>query len=124
MKKLIIFSVMLVPIMAAAEEGMWTFDHPPIERMKKNLSWSPDSNWLLHIMRSSARLAFGCSGSFVSPNGLVLTNHHCAAQCLEQLSNDKVDHMATGYLAPTMGEEQRCPAMDVNSGVKMYQIAQ
>ncbi len=114
MKKLILISLLLAPLMATAEEGMWTFDHPPVERMKKDLGWSPDSKWLLHTMHSSARLAFGCSGSFVSGNGLVLSNHHCAAQCVEQLSTDKVDHMATGFLAATQGDEQRCPAMEVN----------
>ena len=114
MKKRLLLSLLLAPFAAGAAEGMWTFDNPPTEKMKKELGFAPDAAWLAHTMQASARLAFGCSGSFVSPNGLVLSNHHCAAECVEQLSTDKIDHMVTGFLAPTMGEEQKCPAMEIN----------
>ena len=122
MKKRILLSLLLAPLAAGAAEGMWTFDNPPTEKMKKEIGFAPDANWLQHTMQSSARLAFGCSGSFVSPNGLVLSNHHCAAQCVEQISNDKKDYMATGYLAPTMAEEQKCPAMEVNRLEKIIDV--
>lgn len=99
---------------ATAAEGMWTFDNPPLQRMQKEIGWSPTPTWLNHAMHASARLAFGCSGSFVSGNGLVLTNHHCASQCVEQLSNAKVNYLDSGFLARDNAEEQRCPAMEVN----------
>ena len=97
-----------------AAEGMWTFDNPPLKKMQKELGWSPDPAWLTHAMHASARLAFGCSGSFVSPGGLVLTNHHCAAECVEQISTAKANYMQAGFLAHDAAEEQRCPAMEVN----------
>ena len=97
-----------------AAEGMWTFDNPPLQKMQKELGWSPDPAWLTHAMHASARLAFGCSGSFVSAGGLVLTNHHCAAECVEQISTAKVNYLQAGFLAHDATQEQRCPAMEVN----------
>lgn len=79
--------------LALADEGMWTLDH---------------------FRLSSARLAGGCSASFVSKTGLILTNHHCAHSCIEQLSNAKRDYVATGFYAPTLADEVRCPEMEVN----------
>jgi len=123
LKLKLLLSLMLAPAAAGAVEGMWTYDNPPTEKMKKELGWAPDSAWLQHTMQASARLAAGCSGSFVSPNGLVLTNHHCAAHCVEQLSSDKKDFMATGYLAPAMADEQKCPAMEVNRLEKITDVS-
>jgi hypothetical protein len=124
MKKWIVLSLLLAPMLAGAAEGMWTFDHPPLERMKKDIGWAPDSSWLAHTMQSSARLALGCSGSFVSPNGLVLSNHHCAAHCVEQISNEKTNYMATGFLAQSAADEQRCPAMEVNRLDKIIDVTE
>ena len=106
--------LLLSPLLAPAAEGMWTLDNPPTARMRQELGFSPDAAWLAKAMRGSARLAGGCSGSFVSPEGLVLTNHHCVAECVEQLSSAGKDHMKNGFLARTRDEEQVCPAMEVN----------
>jgi len=110
MKMKLLLGLMLAPLAASAAEGMWTFDNPPTEKMKKEIGWAPDAAWLQHAMQSSARLAFGCSGSFVSPNGLVLSNHHCAEQCVEQLSTDKKDLNALGFLAPTVARPWKSTA--------------
>jgi len=123
MKKKLLLCLILAPMIASAAEGMWTFDNPPIEQMKKEIGWAPDANWLEHTMQSSARLALGCSGSFVSPNGLVLSNHHCARQCVEQLSNDKSNYLTSGFLAQSSAEERRCPAMEVNRLEKITDIS-
>ncbi len=123
MKKKLLLCLILAPMIASAAEGMWTFDNPPIERMKKEIGWAPDANWLEHTMQSSARLALGCSGSFVSPNGLVLSNHHCARQCVEQLSNDKNNYLTSGFLAQSTAQERRCPAMEVNRLEKITDIS-
>ena len=122
MKIKLLLGLMLAPLAAHAAEGMWTFDNPPTEKMKKEIGWAPDAAWLQHTMQSSARLAFGCSGSFVSPNGLVLSNHHCAAQCVEQLSSGKKDFMVTGFLAPTVADEKKCPAMEINRLEKIIDV--
>jgi hypothetical protein len=104
----------LLPAFAHADEGMWTFDNPPVQKMRAALGWAPDAAWMQHTMLASARLAQGCSGSFVSPDGLVLSNHHCAAECVEQLSSAGENHMATGFLAHDEKEEKICPAMEIN----------
>lgn len=122
MKRIFLLGALLLPLAASAAEGMWTFDNPPTEKMKKDIGWAPDANWLEHTMLSSARLAFGCSGSFVSANGLVLSNHHCAAHCVEQLSNDKKDFIKDGFLANDMNEEKQCPAMEINRLEKISDV--
>ena len=61
---------------AAADEGMWLFNHPPRKLLKEKYGFEPTDEWLTHLQRSAVRIGAGGSGSFVSPNGLVLTNHH------------------------------------------------
>jgi hypothetical protein len=107
-------SLLLAPLQLRAAEGMWTLDNPPTARMRQEIGFAPDAAWLGKAMRASARLAGGCSGSFVSPQGLVLTNHHCVAECVEQLSSAGKDYMKNGFLARSRGEELTCPAMEVN----------
>ena len=99
---------------AWSAEGMWTLDNPPLQAMQQDIGWAPGPAWMDKIMRGSARIAGGCSASFVSKRGLVLTNHHCVAHCVEQLSSAKRDFVQTGFLAPQPAAEQRCPAMEVN----------
>src|SRR5271170_3096871 len=74
---------------ARADEGMWTFDNFPSAKVKERYGFSPDKAWLDHVQRSAVRLAGGCSASFVSADGLVMTNHHCAHRCIEELSTGK-----------------------------------
>ncbi len=102
-----------VTVTAQAAEGMWTLDSPPVQAMQAELGFAPDRAWLDHAMRASARIGGGCSSSFVSKNGLVLTNHHCMAGCVAQLSTPTSDLMRSGFLAQTATEERRCPALEV-----------
>ena len=62
-----------------ADEGMWLFNNPPLEHLKKQYGFAPDAKWLDHVQKSSVRFNSGGSGSFVSAGGLVMTNHHVAA---------------------------------------------
>src|SRR5438128_579558 len=71
---------------AVADEGMWTFDNPPIKQLKEKYNFTPTQQWLDHIRLSSVRFNDGGSGSFVSPNGLVITNHHVALGQLQKIS--------------------------------------
>ncbi|HSA66907.1 MAG TPA: S46 family peptidase, partial [Methyloceanibacter sp.] len=73
-----------LPLAAAhADEGMWTFDAFPAAKMKADYGWAPDQAWLDKVQNAAVRLTGGCSASFVSDSGLILTNHHCVAGCAE-----------------------------------------
>jgi hypothetical protein len=99
---------------ALAEEGMWLLNQFPSATTEKRYGFAPDDAWLTHVRLSSARLAGGCSGSFVSPNGLVMTNHHCAHRCIAQLSTAQRDYVQTGFFAKTLADEVKCPEIEVN----------
>jgi hypothetical protein len=99
---------------AFAAEGMWTLDNLPTKRIAKEYGFSPDADWSNQVMRSSARLAGGCSGSYISADGLVLTNHHCAVECVEDLSTAANDYVKHGFLAKSRAEEIQCPGMELN----------
>ena len=77
----LIATPLAAPSAAFADEGMWTFDGFPAARMQKDYGWSPDQVWLDKVRGAAVRLTGGCSASFVSPEGLILTNHHCIVSC-------------------------------------------
>ncbi len=93
---------------------MWTYNNFPSAKVKEKYGFEPSQPWLDKVRLSSARLAAGCSASFVSPNGLVMTNHHCARACIEQLSTADKDYIANGFYAKAAAEELKCPAMEIN----------
>jgi len=103
----------LAAVPASSDEGMWTFDNFPTARMQRDLGWAPDQAWLDRVMAGAARLP-GCSGSNVSANGLLLTNHHCITSCLRNLSSDQSDFLANGFQARTREEERRCPNYSIS----------
>src|SRR5579859_2729855 len=84
MKRIALIAAVLLSCAALADEGMWTFNNFPSEKVKQKYGFTPTQAWLDHVRSSSARMAEGCSASFVSPNGLVMFNHHCAHSCVEQ----------------------------------------
>ena len=106
-----LFGTMLsLPLAAArADEGMWTFDAFPAAKMRADYGFAPDQVWLDRVRASAVRLTGGCSASFVSTRGLILTNHHCVAGCLQDLSDGGRDLLANGYTARTRPEEKLCP---------------
>jgi V8-like Glu-specific endopeptidase/molybdenum-dependent DNA-binding transcriptional regulator ModE len=96
-----------------SDEGMWLLSDFPSDRLGKLHGFSPSQEWLDHVRTSAARVGAGCSGSFVSPNGLVMTNHHCAAHCIEQLSTAKKDYIASGFYAKSEKDEVKCPEIEI-----------
>ncbi|BAC90569.1 S46 family peptidase [Gloeobacter violaceus] len=104
----------VVPSGGRAEEGMWTYDNFPSEQVAKKYGFKPDAAWLERVRLASLRLAGGCSGSFVSPNGLVMTNHHCAATCIEELSTAQQNYIESGFLARRPEAELKCPDVELN----------
>jgi hypothetical protein len=122
MKKLLALLALAPAALALADEGMWTYDNFPAKTVKQRYGFEPDQKWLDHVRLSSARLAGGCSASFVSGSGLVMTNHHCAQQCIDQLSTAQKDYFAAGFYAKQQPEEVKCPTMEVNQLVEISDV--
>jgi hypothetical protein len=89
---------------------MWTFDNPPIDYFKKTYNFSPDKAWFEKARLSALRLP-GCSASFVSEDGLVFTNHHCARGALDRVNREGEKLAETGFYAPTLADERKVPRM-------------
>ena len=87
---------------------MWTFDAPPLDYWDATYGFRPDQAWLDHVRLSTARIP-GCSSSFVSADGLLLTNHHCARRCISAASTADSNYQETGFVARSFGEEKVCP---------------
>lgn len=104
--------------------GMWLLNDFPSERLEREHGFKPTKEWLDHVRLGSVRLARGCSGSFVSPGGLVLTNHHCAHSCIEQVSTAKKDYDKDGYLAVAEKDELKCPNTEINQLVAITDVTQ
>lgn len=94
---------------AVADEGMWTFDAFPTAKMKAGYGWAPDKAWLDRVQNAAVRLTGGCSASFVSASGLILTNHHCVVGCLQNLATAQDDLVANGFNALKREDERKCP---------------
>ncbi len=98
-------AVLLAGFDAKAEEGMWTFNNFPFDSIEKSYGFRPSGAWLDHLRLSSVRLADGCSAAFVSPHGLVQTNHHCVRGCIQDLSTASQDYDANGFNAKNEKDE-------------------
>ncbi len=105
----LLLSVAAIATPAVAEEGMWTLDAFPAEKMRAEYGWAPDQAWLTRVQNAAVRLTGGCSASFVSPDGLILTNHHCVASCLYDNSNGGSDYLDRGFVASRRDLELKCP---------------
>ena len=97
-----------------ADEGMWLFNNPPTKTLKEKYGFEPSTEWLTHLQQSSVRFNSGGSGSFVSSDGLVMTNHHVGADTLQKISTPERDYLKTGFYARTREEEVRSPDLELN----------
>jgi Peptidase S46 len=105
-----------------ADEGMWTFDNPPLKQLKERYGFTPTQEWLDHVRLSCVRFNDGGSGSFVSPNGLVLTNHHVARGQLQKISTLQKDYVRDGFYAPTKAEELKTKDLELNVLVELENV--
>lgn len=96
------------------DQGMWLFNNPPRKLLKEKYGFEPTDKWLEHVQKSSVRFNSGGSGSFVSANGLVLTNHHVAADSLQKFSDKDHNYMRDGFHAKTLAEEKKCLDLELN----------
>ena len=105
-----------------ADEGMWTFDNFPSKTVGEKYGFTPSQAWLDHVRLASLRIAGGCSASFISPEGLVMTNHHCVVECVEQISTPKDNFVDDGFVAKTDAEERKCPAFELDQLVEIRDV--
>jgi len=118
----IMLAALCLSAAALADEGMWTYDNFPTAKMRAKYGWAPDAAWLEHARLGSIRLTLGCSASLVSSDGLVMTNHHCARECISELSDSQHDYVAKGFYAATAADEKKCPAMEANQLVQITDV--
>src|SRR6185295_15973769 len=104
----IVVLLAFLAIPGAADEGMWTFDNPPLKQLQEKYNFTPTAQWLDHIRMSSVRFNDGGSGSFISPS-LVITNHHVAFGQLQKVSTAQKDYVKDGFYAKTSAEELKAP---------------
>jgi len=90
---------------------MWTFDVPPMEYWAKRYNFAPSDGWLDHARLSTLRYGGGCTASFVSGDGLVMTNHHCARSCIESSTKPGEDFLSNGFYAPRKEDERTCQGL-------------
>ena len=109
---LTILSFILNGSFVIADEGMWTFDNPPLKQWKERYNFEPSKEWLDKVRLASPKLPGG-SGVFVSPNGLIATNHHIASSAITKLSTKERDLMKTGFYAKTQADELKAPDSEV-----------
>ena len=112
--KLAIAILLLLSSSTAADEGMWTLDNFPREAVRQKYGVDVTEPWLNQLRLATTRLEGGCTGSFASPDGLVLTNHHCVRRCVSQISSAENDVAANGFLATGRGQEVRCEAQSLS----------
>jgi hypothetical protein len=96
---------------------MWTFEYPPLKYFKTEYNFQPNEDWFQHVRMAALRFANYCSASFVSADGLVMTNHHCARQSLTQVTKEGEDLHKTGFMAPTLQDERPVPGLYVDQMV-------
>ena len=114
-----LLGLFMTPESTHGDEGMWLFNNPPRAQLKK-YDFDPTEKWLDHVRLSSVRFNSGGSGSFVSPEGLVMTNHHVGADDLAKLSDEKTNYLRDGFHAKTRDQEIRCKGLELNvlTGIK------
>src|SRR5215475_5182444 len=99
---------------ASADEGMWLFNAPPLKQLKKKYQFEPTQQWLEHLQKASVRFNSGGSGSFVSANGLVITNHHVGADTLQKVSDPQHHYLKDGFYARTQSDEIKSTDLELN----------
>ena len=111
---IIIASVFGLALIASADEGMWLFSSPPLKQLKEKYQFEPTPQWLEHLQKASVRFNSGGSGSFVSPTGLCITNHHVGADALQKASSEQNNYLKNGFNAKTNAEEIKCADLELN----------
>src|SRR6266700_3753508 len=118
---LALFSLQTLQFSAVADEGMWPFNNVPRAEIKKKYGFDITDGWLKKVQRASVRFNNG-SGSFVSADGLVMTNHHIASETLQQISTPQKDYIKDGFYAPTRDKEAKAPNLELDQLVGIEDV--
>ncbi|RPI74261.1 MAG: S46 family peptidase [Ignavibacteriales bacterium] len=103
---------------------MWTFEYPPIEYFKSTYNFTPTDEWLDHVRMSALRFATYCSASFVSEDGLIMTNDHCARESIVQVQKEDEDLNENGFIAENLDEERKVPGLFVDQLVLIKDVTE
>jgi hypothetical protein len=106
--------IMTINVPVKSDEGMWLYNDAPYQLLKDRYSFEPTSAWLEHIQKSSVRFNSGGSGSFVSENGLIISNHHVGADALQKFSDARHNYYRDGFYARSRKEEKQCLDLELN----------
>ncbi len=101
-------------VTAQADEGMWLYNDPPRQLLQQKYGFDATDAWLEHLQKSSVRFNNGGSGSFVSANGLIISNHHVGADALQKFSDAQHNYLRDGFYAKTAAEEKKCLDLELN----------
>ncbi len=122
MRKITWLFLVLFQFAAQADEGMWVYNNLPVKQIQDRYGFTVTDAWRDHLMKSSVRFNSGGSGSFISSNGLVLTNHHVAAPTLQKIPKGKIDFYTDLFLARTPAEEIPLKGLELNQLVSIEEV--
>ena len=118
---LALFTFQTIPV-AALDEGMWTFNNVPREDIKQKYGFEVTDDWLRKVQLASVRFNNGGSGSFVSPNGLVLTNYHIVEDIVGERSTANKDYAKEGFVARSQAEEMKAEGLELNQLISIEDV--
>ena len=118
-----LFSLQTLHFTARADEGMWPFNNLPRAEIKRKYAFDVTDAWLRKVQLASVRFNSGGSGSFVSADGLVLTNHHIASDTLSKISTEQKDYIKDGFYAPTQDKEVKAPDLELNQLISIDDVS-
>jgi V8-like Glu-specific endopeptidase len=122
LQALLLLVVVCSSNVALADEGLWLFNKFPNRLVSEKYGFQTTDAFLDHLRLASLRV--GASGSFVSPKGLIFTNHHVASDCIQQLSSAEHNYMANGFYAASQAEEKKCPDLEANVLLSMEDVTE
>jgi hypothetical protein len=108
----------------SADEGMWLFNDLPADQLEAKYDFRPTADWADHLMKASVRFNSGGSASFISSNGLVLTNHHVGADTLYKISTPENNYYKDGFYARTNEEEIQAPDLELNQLISLEDVTE
>jgi hypothetical protein len=121
-RRLLLPLAALASLFCRADEGMWPVNQFPKQAVHKRYGFEATDGFLEHIQRASVRFNSGGSGSFVSPQGLLFTNHHVGRECIQKVSTADHDYVANGFYAASAADEKKCPDLEINVLLKIDEV--